>query len=200
VVGDETADVGDARRAKTSRRCKGGVMSSSRKLALTLVALLVIGGVGVAPSQASDDTWITTKVRIAVMTADGGGRNAVKVDTEHGKVTLHGTVESEAVKEKAEATARAVGGVTDVRNLLQVVKESRKDSVKAADKDVKDAVEKSLKQDKNLEGIKVESVDNGLVLLDGSTRTMTEELRAIEAAYDIPGVRQAASKIETKEK
>jgi hyperosmotically inducible protein len=175
-------------------------MSSSRKLALTLVGLLVIWGVSVAPAQASDDTWITTKIRIALMTTDGGGRNAVKVDTEHGKVTLHGTVDSEAVKEKAEATARAVGGVTDVRNLLQVVKESRQDSVKAADKDVKDAVEKALKADKNLEGIKVESVDNGLVLLDGSTKSMTEELRAIEAAYDVPGVRQVSSKIEIKEK
>jgi len=175
-------------------------MDLSRKLALTLVVLLVIWSVGVAPAQASDDTWITTKIRIAVMTTDGAGRNAVKVDTEHGKVTLHGTVDSEAVKEKAEATARAVGGVTDVRNLLQVVKESRQESVKAADKDVKDAVEKALKADRNLDGIEVKSVENGLVFLDGSTKSMTEELRAIEAAYDIPGVRQVASKIETKEK
>ncbi|RPH40474.1 MAG: BON domain-containing protein [Planctomycetota bacterium] len=176
------------------------MMDLSRKLALTLVVLLVIWSVGVAPAQASDDTWITTKIRIAVMTTDGAGRNAVKVDTEHGKVTLHGTVDSEAVKEKAEATARAVGGVTDVRNLLQVVKESRQESVKAADKDVKDAVEKALKADRNLDGIEVKSVENGLVFLDGSTKSMTEELRAIEAAYDIPGVRQVASKIETKEK
>jgi hyperosmotically inducible periplasmic protein len=175
-------------------------MSTSRKLASTLVGLVVIWGVGVAPAQASDDTWITTKIRIALMTTDGAGRNAVKVDTEHGKVTLHGTVDSEAVKEKAEATARAVGGVTDVRNLLQVVKESRQDSVKAADKDVKDAVEKALKADKSLEGIKVESVDNGLVLLHGSATSTTDELRAIEAAYDVPGVRQVSSKIETKEK
>ena len=70
------------------------------------------------------------------MTTDGAGRNAVNVNTEHGKVTLHGTVDSEAVKVKAEATTRDVGGVTDVRNLLQVVKESRQESVKAADKDV----------------------------------------------------------------
>jgi len=175
-------------------------MSSDRKLTLTLVALLLSWGVGVGSAQASDDTWITTKIRIALMTTDGAGRNAVKVDTEHGKVTLHGTVDSEAVKEKAEATARAVGGVTDVRNLLQVVKESRQESMKAADKDVKDAVENSLKQDKSLEGIKVKSVDNGLVFLDGSTTSLATKLRAIEAAYDIPGVRQVASEIETKEK
>ncbi len=175
-------------------------MSSSRKPTLTLVALLLIWGVGVTSAQASDDTWITTKIRIALMTTDGAGRNAVKVDTERGKVTLHGTVDSQAVKDKAEATARAVGGVTDVRNLLQVVKESRQESVKAADKDVKDAVEKSLKKDKNLDGIKVKSVDNGLVFLDGSTTSLANKLRAIETVYGIPGVRQVASDIETKEK
>jgi hyperosmotically inducible periplasmic protein len=175
-------------------------MSSSKKLALTLGALLLIWGVGVASSQASDDTVITMKIRIAMMTTDGAGRNAVKVDTEHGKVTLHGTVDSQAVKDKAEATARAVGGVTDVRNLLQVVKESRRESVKAADKDVKEAVEKSLKADKSLEGIKVKSVDNGLVFLDGSAPSLENKLRAIETAYGIPGVRQVASEIETKEK
>ena len=175
-------------------------MSSSRKLTLVVVGLLLGWGVGVAPAQAADDTWISTKVRIALMTTDGAGRNAVNVNTEHGKVTLHGTVDSEAVKEKAEATARAVGGVTDVRNLLQVVKESRQESVKAADKDVREAVENALKADKSLEGIKVKSVDNGLVFLEGSTASLTGALRAIETAYGVPGVRQVASSIETKEK
>ena len=79
-------------------------------------------------------------------------------------MTLHGTVDGQAVKDKAEATARSVGGVTEVKNLLQVVKESKKEAVKAVDKDVKEAVENSLKKDESLEGIKVKSVDNGLVL------------------------------------
>ena len=173
-------------------------MSVSRPLIVTLAVLLAVVGAGVA--QASDDTWITTKIRIALMTTDGAGRNAVKVDTEHGKVTLHGTVDSEAVKDKAEAEARTVGGVTDVKNLLQVVKESSQKSVKAADKDIKEALEKSLKKDKNLEDINVKSVDNGLVFLEGSTASLTGALRAIETAYSVPGVRQVASGIETKEK
>ena len=175
-------------------------MSSSRRLTFTLIALLVISSVGIASALAIDDTWITTKVRIALMTTDGAGRNAVKVDVEYGKVTLHGTVDSQAVKDKAEATARAVGGVTEVRNLLQVVKESSQKSVKAADKDVKDAVERSLKGDKSFDGIKVKSVEDGLVFLDGSTTSLAAELRAIETAYGIPGVWQVASGIETKEK
>ena len=90
-------------------------MSTSRNLTGTVAAALLIWGVGTTTAHASDDTWITTKIRIALMTTDGAGRNGVKVDTEHGKVTLHGTVDGEAVKEKAEATARKVDGVTDVR-------------------------------------------------------------------------------------
>ena len=175
-------------------------MSLSRKLTSTMVGLFLIWGVGAGSAQAADDTWITTKIKIALMTTDGAGRNAVKVDTEHGKVTLRGTVDSQAVKDKAEATVRTVGGVTEVQNLVQVVKESRQESVKAADKDVKDAVEKSLQADKRLEGIKVKSVDNGLVFLDGSTPTLATKLLAIETAYGIPGVRQVASEIDTKEK
>ena len=175
-------------------------MRAGRKLILAVVGLLLVWGVGVAPAQASDDTWITTKIRIALMTTDGAGRNAVKVDTEHGKVTLHGTVDSEAVKEKAEATARAVGGVTEVKNLLQVVKESSQHSVKAADKDIKEALEKALKVDKNLEDINVKSVDNGLVFLTGHTVGLAHKLQAIEIAYGIPGVRQVSTEIETKEK
>jgi hyperosmotically inducible periplasmic protein len=174
-------------------------MNSSTRLNVTVGALLLLGALGAASTRASDDTWTTSKVRIALMTTDGAGRNAVKVETEHGKVTLHGTVDSEAVKDKAEATVRAVGGVTDVRNLLQVVKESRQHSVKAADKDVKEAVEKSLKRDKGLDGIKVKSVDNGLVYLDGNTPSLSSKLRAIETAYEVDGVRQVASEIECKE-
>jgi len=174
-------------------------MSSSRKLTVTLVALLLIWGVGVASTQAADDTWISSKIRMSILTTDGAGGNAVKVDVEHGKVTLHGTVDSQAVKEKAEATARAVGGVMEVKNLLQVVKESRQHSVKAADKDVKEAVENLLKADKSLDGIKVKSVENGLVFLDGSASSLTVALRAIEGVYGIPGVRQVSSGIQAKE-
>jgi len=174
-------------------------MSSSRTLTVTLVALLLIWGVGVASTQAADDTWISSKIRMSILTTDGAGGNAVKVDVEHGKVTLHGTVDSQAVKEKAEATARAVDGVMEVKNLLQVVKEGRQHSVKAADKDVKEAVENLLKADKSLDGIKVKSVENGLVFLDGSASSLTVALRAIEGVYGIPGVRQVSSGIQAKE-
>ncbi len=83
------------------------------------------------------------KVKIALLTTDGAGRTAVKADTESGKVTLHGKVESQAVKEKAESTARGVEGVTSVNNLIQVVPEARERVTKAMDKDVKETVHRA---------------------------------------------------------
>ena len=174
-------------------------MNSVKSVAVVGIMVLFGFSAGQA-SAARPDGWITTQARIALLTTDGAGRTAVKVDTVHGRVTLHGKVNTEAQKDLAGTTVKALEGVTSVRNLVQVVPEASSAAVKASDADVKKAVEAALKGHKTLDGIKVESVDNGLVLLHGSTTSTTDELRAIEAAYDVPGVRQVSSKIETKEK
>jgi hyperosmotically inducible protein len=173
-------------------------MSSSRRLGLTMISALLMGMLAARSAQAArPDAWVSARVRIALLTTDGTGGTAVKVDTEHGQVTLHGKVHSQAEKDKAEATARGVEGVTGVQNLLQVVPEAYKEAVKASDKDTKNGVEAALKAHKSLEGVKVKSVDNGVVLLEGSTKTVADTLLAIETAYGCIGVRQVASKIET---
>jgi len=109
-------------------------------------------------------------------------------------------VESQAVKDKAEATVRKIDGVTSVKNLLQVVPESMEKLVKATDKDVKSRVEASLKSNKGFDNVNVDSVDNGVVLLSGKTATAEIHLRAIETADRVPGARRVASLIETDEK
>jgi hyperosmotically inducible protein len=175
-------------------------MTSSGKLVLALVGSLLMCNLAARSLYAAQsDTWITAHVQFALLTTDGAGRTAVKVDTEHGKVTLHGKVESQAVKDKAEETARGVGGVTGIQNLVEVVTEARKDAVKASDRDVKEAVESALKRDPSLDGIKVQSVDNGVVMLEGHTRTFEHKVMAIEAAYGCAGVRHVVSRIETSD-
>jgi len=44
-------------------RSNGGVMNSSRKLTLAMVALFLIWGLGAAPVQGADDSWISSKIR-----------------------------------------------------------------------------------------------------------------------------------------
>jgi osmotically-inducible protein OsmY len=175
-------------------------MNSNKKLGVSLFGVLLITALGAGAALAASDAWIATKAKIALLTTDGAGRTAVKMDTDKGKVTLHGKVESQAVKDKAEATVRKVDGVVSVRNLVQVVPESMEKMIKATDKEVKDGVEAALKNNKSLEDVRVDSVDNGVVLLSGKTPTWDLKLLAIEVADRVPGARRVSSMIETDEK
>lgn len=168
-----------------------------------LSALALVGALALAPSWAVADTsdaWITTKSKISLLTTDGVSATAVNVDTVNGNVTLHGKVRSEAEKTKAEQAIRQVDGVKGVKNLLQVVPEVDKKVVNAQDSEIKDKVEAALKTDLTLDGIKVASVNQGVVLLSGSTPTLVNKLRALETAYRCDGVRRVASEIVTEDK
>lgn len=174
-------------------------MNLNKKLGLAL-GVLAFGTMTAHTAYAASDTWITTKAKIELLTADGAGRMDVKVETDHGVVTIHGKVESQAVKDKATGIVSRIDGVKSVRNLVEVVPEFMAKAVKASDKEIKESVEAALKAHKTLEDVKVDSVDNGLVLLSGKTRSLDLKLVAIETAYNVPGARRVASKIETDEK
>jgi hyperosmotically inducible periplasmic protein len=167
-------------------------------LTVALVGTLVVAGAVAARADVSD-SWITTKAKIALLTSDGLSVNGVSVDTVHGNVTIHGKVTTDADRAKAEQTVREVTGVKTVKNLLQVVPKSEEKAVKHSDSDVKDRVEASLKTDKQMDDVKVASVNDGVVLLKGKTDNLSEKLRAIENAYAVVGVNRVASEIETSE-
>ena len=171
-----------------------------KRMAVTvaLVGLFVAAG-ALAASADVNDSWITTKAKIALLTADGFSVNGANVDTINGNVTIHGKVATTADRTRAEKTVREVKGVKTVNNLLQVVPSSLKDAVAANDSDIKGRVEVSLKADSKLDDVKVASVNNGTVLLSGKTENLTEKLRAIENAYSVNGVHRVASEIQTVE-
>ena len=56
---------------------------------------------------AAPDAWVTTKIKLTLLTTEGLSANDVNVDTIDGHVTLHGTVASEQEKARAEQTARS---------------------------------------------------------------------------------------------
>jgi hyperosmotically inducible protein len=145
------------------------------------------------------DTWLETKVKYHLITADDVPGGAIHVDTEGGVVTLHGKVETEAEKAKAEEVTRRIDGVKSVKNMLQVVPKSHRAVVKATDKEIKERVEGTLKADKGFSDVHVKSVDNGVVLLSGKA-TMAGALRAVEAVDAVPGVRRVSSEIEVSDK
>ncbi len=144
------------------------------------------------------DALITTKAKIKLLTTKGVSGTEVGVDTDHGKVTLHGKVPTKAEKTKAEAVVRQVGGVKDVDNLLQVVPEAKRPAVDARDDQIEKQVNDKLKA-KGLHDVKVASVDKGLVLLKGETPTLLTKLSAIETAYEVDGVKHVSSEIKTEQ-
>jgi hyperosmotically inducible protein len=162
-------------------------------------ALAVASAAWVSPARATDapDAWITTKVKMALLVAEDVPATAVRVDTTDGRVTLYGTVSSADEKARAEAAAKGVEGVHEVRDLLQVVEQSRQESAAVADKLLSAEVQKRLAADPALRGSKIEvkAVNRGVVLLDGNAQTLSAHLHALEVARAVPGVKRVASEI-----
>jgi len=145
------------------------------------------------------DAWITTKIKLALMTTEGISSNDVNVDTIDGRVTLHGTVGSEQEKASAEKVARDVAGVRELRDMLAVVAPAKQDVVEAADAKIEEQVTLALKADKDLadSSIRVASVNHGVVVLTGTTPSLSDHLAAVEDTRAVRGVRQVASEIKS---
>jgi hyperosmotically inducible periplasmic protein len=174
-------------------------MNRKELLGLALSAALAFGAAATARPD-TPDAWLTTKAKIALLTADGVSASAVNVDTVDGKVTIHGKVRTAQEKAKAETVVRKVDGVSEVKNLLQVVPASEKDVVNATDDSIEDSVEAVLDADRSVKGVKVASVNKGVVLLSGTTPDLETKLKAIELALACPGVRRVSEEIKTEEK
>jgi hyperosmotically inducible protein len=158
------------------------------------VALALLAGATAIVAADTHDSLISTKAKIKLLTTDDVSVRDVNVDTRNGRVILHGKVSSEGEKERAEAAVRKVDGVRSVENLLQVVPKAEERPVKAADEQIERSVRRNL-ESAGLRDVHVKSVDNGVVLLSGKTKTHRAELAAIEDAQRVPGVRRVASEI-----
>jgi osmotically-inducible protein OsmY len=164
----------------------------TRLAGVSALALALAG-----PAAAAPDAWITTKVKMALITSENAPARRVDVDTVDGRVTLHGSVFSAAEKAAAEKAARSVQGVREVRNLLQVVPAEAMPTV--ADEKISEQVTAALASDPALEDsdVAVASVNDGVVLLSGKAKTLSDHQRALEDASNVPGVKRVASEIES---
>ena len=162
-----------------------------------LVAVVLALSSAPAFAAQPEDAWITTKVKMALLTDDSVDGLDIDVDTLSGQVTLHGQVDSPIEKAEAERLAQQVQGVREVRNLLAVVPAASQKSVRVEDSQLAEHVRTVLKRDEALASseIQVESVNEGIVVLAGRASTLSAHRRAIEDARAVPGVRQVASEI-----
>ena len=171
-----------------------GLGKRSSVLAALLSCVLVAPALAAQP-----DAWITMKSKLALLTTEGVSSTAVSVDTVNQQVTLHGKVRSAEEKAKAETVVKTITGVQGVRNLLEVVAPRHEKAVQRSDDDIKKQVANALKADASLKdsSITVQSVNNGVVLLAGTAKTLTDHLSAVEVAAVVPGVRRVTSEIQS---
>lgn len=102
-------------------------MSALKIVSAALAALILITSAGCASTkehestgQYFDDSVITTKVKSAIMADNSLKVSEINVETFKGVVQLSGFVNSSADIDKAVQVARAVDGVKDVKNAMQL--------------------------------------------------------------------------------
>jgi len=182
------------------------LISGKRNLAAAAALVAILAG-GMAHAGSTNDAWITSKAKLALMTTQDVDSNAINVDTVGRKITLHGTVASTEEKQKAEEAVRSIDGVTSVRNLLQVSSTGTrkgtnggmaKSTAKRPDDQVAKDVRAALARQNSLDDstITVSSVNGGVVTLSGKADDMSDTLTAVQTARNVAGVRRVANEIQ----
>src|SRR5690242_5404226 len=97
------------------------IMSILKRGTAVLVGALLVSACAATPKQEStgeyvDDSWITTKVKAAILNEPGLKVSQINVETYKGVVQLSGFVDSTDAGRKAVEVARSVKGVSDVKN------------------------------------------------------------------------------------
>jgi hyperosmotically inducible protein len=167
------------------------------RVTVVVAALSVLGGT-LAMAADTPDPWITMKTKIALITTEDMSTKDLNVDTVKGVVTLHGMVATDAEKVKAEEVAMKFGGVKAVKNLLQVVPSAKREIVERADAATKESVESAFKANHRItdSGIKVASVNKGVGLLSGKTKSLEAHVESVQLAYAVRGVRRVSTEVE----
>ena len=163
--------------------------------AYIMIALLFTAAQGRAAD--TPDAWLTAKAKVALMTTEGIRTTHLNVDTVKGVVTLHGQVPAADQKTKAEDVVKKLDGVKAVKNLLQVVPSAKRKAVKRSDDAIKKDLDAAWKSHKGLDdsGIKVQSVNDGVVLLAGTTKSHTAYVESVEIADAVRGVKRVSTEV-----
>ena len=163
--------------------------------ACVLSALLFT--VGQATAADTPEAWLTAKSKVALMTTEGIRTTHLNVDTVNGVVTLHGQVPAADQKTKAADVVKKLDGVKQVKNLLQVVSSAEREAVKRSDDEIKKDLDAAWKSHKAVDdsGIKVQSVNGGVVLLSGTTKSHAAYVESVEIADAVRVVKRVSSEV-----
>jgi hyperosmotically inducible protein len=150
-------------------------------------------------NNAASDAWVTTKVKLSLLTTPDISPLRVNVDTEDGVVTLFGTVDDQADKDRAGAEARKIKGVASVDNLLQVVPDVAASAVDESDDAITEAVRKRIEERAALSDAQIDvQTANGVVRLTGTVASRNDQLTALTVARATSGVKTVVDGLQLK--
>ena len=144
--------------------------------------------------EATSDSWITSKIKIALFADSRVKGREVSVETMNGEVFLRGKIESEEAKSAAAEVTRGIDGVRNVKNDLQVVSASTRAAVTADDNVITRSVESRFSRDPELKKIDVRT-DAGVVVLSGQVTNIRTAARASETAHKVDGVKAVRNEL-----
>ncbi len=147
-----------------------------------------------------DDTAITAKVKGALITNPNTKAHQINVDTKDGIVQLNGFVDSANSKQAAEAVAKEVAGVKQVRNNLQMRNGDRSAGATVDDSAIKLKVEAALAKNNATKAHEiVVKVYKGVVSLGGFVSSTVERETAGTVAASVEGVTKVDNGIQLKQ-
>ena len=147
-----------------------------------------------ASNKARPDSWITLKVKLALLAENPTSGYETEVDTKNGAVTLTGKVDTNEAKSAMVASARKIEGVQSVNDQIQVVPDAKRKEVNAADDKIKDEIGNVIDKDPKLKDLSL-SVDSnaGVVSLNGTVDTQEQLLYAAQAMRKVQGVKSVVT-------
>jgi osmotically-inducible protein OsmY len=169
---------------------------------------LGISGERPSSAQPVEDAWITTKIQAKYFLDEDVAARRVNVETNRGVVTLAGEVASEGERRHAIAIARSTDGVTEVRDQLTIVPETRTSATRDRRETADNATERvgdtwitTKIQSKYFldEQVRGSSIDvdtrDGVVTLKGQIESSAARQMAETIARETDGVRRVVNQL-----
>jgi len=148
---------------------------------------------------ANSDTWISMKVKSALLFHRNVNAHKTNVYVKDGIVTLRGETSSQAQKDLTGEYAKDVDGVKGIKNELEIAKTSTKPDEKTAAEAIDDAsitaqVKGSLLSHRSTSALKTKvETDNGVVTLSGKAKNAAEKDLVTKLAEDVNGVKSVVN-------
>ncbi len=149
-----------------------------------------------------DDSTVTTKVKAALTDDEVTKAREIKVESYRGVVQLSGFVNTNEEKARATEVAKAVGGVKEVRNDIEVqARTAERSTGEVVDDGVITAKVKAALIDNPTTKAGQINVDtkNGVVQLQGFVDTNEEKSQAGQVAGSVSGVQSVQNDLEIKQ-